>query len=79
MIHVRCRPPPDFLRASELADEAGWVDVDQNTLRHKRFANVWGLGDAMNAPMPRPPRRPQAGTPPWPTTCWRTWTPGAPA
>ncbi|MBP6682663.1 MAG: NAD(FAD)-dependent dehydrogenase, partial [Halioglobus sp.] len=28
----------------------GWVDVEQNTLRHKRYANVWGLGDAMNAP-----------------------------
>ncbi|MCP5203188.1 MAG: TIGR01244 family phosphatase [Pseudomonadales bacterium] len=51
MIHV-CPPQcaPDFVRASELADEAGWVDVDQNTLRHKTFANVWGLGDAMNAP-----------------------------
>ena len=51
MIHV-CPPQcaPDFVRTSELADAAGWVDVDQNTLRHKRFANVWGLGDAMNAP-----------------------------
>ncbi|MEQ8263264.1 TIGR01244 family sulfur transferase [Pseudohaliea sp.] len=51
MIHVV--PPqtaPDFVRASPLADEAGWVDVDQNTLQHKRYANVWGLGDAMNAP-----------------------------
>lgn len=51
MIHV-CPPQcaPDFVRASALADDAGWVDVDQNTLRHKTFANVWGLGDAMNAP-----------------------------
>jgi sulfide:quinone oxidoreductase len=51
MIHVV--PPqtaPDFVRASPLADEAGWVDVDQNTLQHKRYENVWGLGDAMNAP-----------------------------
>jgi sulfide:quinone oxidoreductase len=51
MIHV-CPPQcaPDFVRESPLADEAGWVDVDQNTLKHKRFANIWGLGDAMNAP-----------------------------
>ena len=51
MIHV-CPPQcaPDFVRESPLADAAGWVDVDQNTLRHKRYANIWALGDAMNAP-----------------------------
>ncbi len=51
MIHVT--PPqcaPDFIADSPLADEAGWVDVDQNTLRHQRFDNIWSLGDAMNAP-----------------------------
>jgi sulfide:quinone oxidoreductase len=51
MIHVV--PPqcaPDFISASPLADESGWVDVDQNTLRHKRFENIWSLGDTMNAP-----------------------------
>ena len=51
MIHV-CPPQcaPDFVRVSPLADEAGWIDVDQNTLRHKSWSNIWGLGDAMNAP-----------------------------
>ena len=51
MIHV-CPPQtaPDFIRQSPLADAAGWVDVDQNTLQHKRWQNIWGLGDAMNAP-----------------------------
>ncbi len=51
MIHV-CPPQqaPDFIRQSVLADDTGWVDVDQNTLRHKRFANIWSLGDVMNAP-----------------------------
>lgn len=51
MLHV-CPPQcaPDFVRDSPLADAAGWVDVDQNTLRHQRYANIWGLGDAMNAP-----------------------------
>jgi sulfide:quinone oxidoreductase len=24
--------------------------VDQNTLRHKSFDNIWSLGDVMNAP-----------------------------
>lgn len=51
MIHVV--PPqvaPDFLRVSPLADAGGWMDVDQVTLRHKRFEGVYGLGDACNAP-----------------------------
>jgi sulfide:quinone oxidoreductase len=51
MMHV-CPPQtaPDFIRVSPLADAAGWVDVDQATLRHKTFENIWSLGDVMNAP-----------------------------
>lgn len=51
MMHV-CPPQkaPDFVRASPLADAAGWVDVDHQTLRHKRYANVFGLGDATCTP-----------------------------
>ncbi|KQI68986.1 NAD(FAD)-dependent dehydrogenase [Loktanella sp. 3ANDIMAR09] len=51
MIHV-CPPQvaPDFIRVSPLADAAGWVDVDQATLRHKQYDNIWALGDVMNAP-----------------------------
>ena len=51
MIHV-CPPQtaPDFIRVSPLADAAGWVDVDQATLRHKVYDNIWSLGDVMNAP-----------------------------
>ena len=51
MIHVV--PPqtaPDFVRASSLADAAGWIDVDTATLRHKRYPNIYGLGDATNTP-----------------------------
>ncbi len=51
MIHVV--PPqksPDFVRVSPLADAAGWVDVDPASLRHKTYANVFGLGDATNSP-----------------------------
>ncbi|MCF7698292.1 bifunctional protein tyrosine phosphatase family protein/NAD(P)/FAD-dependent oxidoreductase [Loktanella sp. M215] len=51
MIHV-CPPQraPGFIRNSPLADAAGWVDVDQATLRHKTYQNIWSLGDVMNAP-----------------------------
>lgn len=51
MIHVT--PPmsaPDFVSNSELANEAGWVDVDKHTLEHTRFANVYALGDASSLP-----------------------------
>ena len=49
---MSCPPQvaPDFIRVSPLADAAGWVDVDQATLRHKSFDNIWSLGDVMNAP-----------------------------
>jgi sulfide:quinone oxidoreductase len=47
MIHV-CPPQvaPDFVRNSPLANQAGWIDVDETTLQHKRFANIFSLGDA---------------------------------
>lgn len=51
MIHVV--PPqvaPDFVRVSPLADAAGWVDVDQATLRHKTLSGVYALGDVANTP-----------------------------
>lgn len=51
MIHIA--PPqiaPDIIRNSPLSDSAGWIDVDPSTLRHKRYANIYGLGDATNTP-----------------------------
>ncbi|MGK5736288.1 TIGR01244 family sulfur transferase [Acinetobacter junii] len=51
MIHVI--PPqqaPDFIRASNLVDAAGWVSVDQNTLQHSKYPYIFALGDVMNAP-----------------------------
>lgn len=51
MIHVTSpQCAPDFIAVSQLADQAGWVDVDQMAQRHKTFENVWSLGDVMNAP-----------------------------
>lgn len=49
MLHVV--PPqtaPDFVRTSPLADAAGWIDVDPATMRHKKFDNIFALGDVAN-------------------------------
>lgn len=51
MIHVT--PPmsaPDFIKHSSLANEAGWVDVDKQTLQHTRYTNIFSLGDASSLP-----------------------------
>lgn len=49
MLHV-CPPQcaPEFIRKSPLVDESGWVDVDPETLQHKKYANIWSLGDVVN-------------------------------
>jgi sulfide:quinone oxidoreductase len=41
---------PAFVKNSPLANEAGFVDVDDGTTRHKKFANVWSAGDASSLP-----------------------------
>lgn len=51
MLHVV--PPqvaPQFLADSPLAAESGFTDVDLHTLRHNRYDNVFGLGDAGSMP-----------------------------
>ena len=51
MLHVT--PPQKscaVVADSPLADSAGYVDVDQLTLGHKRYANVFALGDAGGMP-----------------------------
>ncbi len=48
MLHVT--PPqsaPDFIARSPLANETGWLDVDKHSLRHNRYGNVFGIGDAI--------------------------------
>jgi sulfide:quinone oxidoreductase len=42
--------PPDFIARSPLADANGWVEVDQQTLRHLRFPSVFALGDCASLP-----------------------------
>jgi sulfide:quinone oxidoreductase len=47
MIHVV--PPqvaPDFVRSSPLAAANGFIEVNEATLQHVRYANVFALGDA---------------------------------
>ena len=51
MLHVV--PPqsaPDFIKQSSLADAAGWVEVNQSTLQHARYNNIFSLGDACSSP-----------------------------
>lgn len=50
MIHVV--PPqvaPDFIRSSPLAAPSGFVAVDEATLRHPAYPNIFALGDACAA------------------------------
>ena len=56
-IHVA--PPmraPDAVKNSDLAAQegpmaaSGWLDVDKSTLQHRRYANVFGLGDINGTP-----------------------------
>lgn len=51
MLHAT--PPqlaPDFIRSSPLANAAGWVDVNQDSLQHVKYPNIFALGDVMSAP-----------------------------
>lgn len=46
MLHaVPPQRAPEVVRESTLANEGGWLDLEEDTLRHRRFANVFGLGD----------------------------------
>jgi sulfide:quinone oxidoreductase len=51
LLHVA---PPQraarIVRESSLANADGWLEVDKHTLRHPRYANVFGLGDASSLP-----------------------------
>uniref|UniRef100_A0A8C5D9F1 Sulfide:quinone oxidoreductase, mitochondrial n=1 Tax=Gouania willdenowi TaxID=441366 RepID=A0A8C5D9F1_GOUWI len=54
MLHVAPPMGPNLaVKASLLADEAGWLDVNKETLQHKKFPNVFGIGDCTNLPTPK--------------------------
>ncbi len=42
--------PPKFVKESVLVNEAGWLDVDLNSLQHKKYATIFGLGDVAGLP-----------------------------
>lgn len=51
MLHVT--PPqmaPDFLRNSPLADASGFCKVNEKTLQHADYPNIFSLGDACSSP-----------------------------
>lgn len=51
MLHTA--PPsvaPKFVQESDLVNDAGWVDVDIHTLQHKKYANIFSLGDVAALP-----------------------------
>lgn len=41
---------PDFIRNSTLVNEAGWLDVNINSMQSNKYANVFGLGDVAALP-----------------------------
>ena len=51
MLHITPpQSPPAVIKNSKLANEAGYVDVDQGSLRHKKYSNIFALGDACSTP-----------------------------
>ncbi len=51
MLHVSPpQSPPGAVKTSSLANEAGYVDVHQNSMQHTKYQNVFGLGDACSTP-----------------------------
>lgn len=51
MLHTA--PPsvaPDFIRNSTLVNDDKWLEVDQYTMQHKRYDNIFGLGDVAGLP-----------------------------
>ena len=41
---------PDFIKNSPLANADGWVEVNQNTLQHVRYPQIFSLGDCCSSP-----------------------------
>lgn len=68
LIHVV--PPmsaPDAVRNSPLAWQegpfAGWLEVDRHTLQHRRYPNVFGVGDVVGTPIGKTAASVKAQTP----------------
>ena len=54
MLHVTPpMSPPDFIKNSPIADEAGWVSVHMHTLKHTKYPNIFSAGDSSSLPTSR--------------------------
>jgi NADPH-dependent 2,4-dienoyl-CoA reductase/sulfur reductase-like enzyme len=42
--------PPKVIKSSALANAGGYVDVDQHTMQHTKYPNVFSLGDSSSVP-----------------------------
>jgi len=51
LLHVTPpQSPHEEIKKSPLVNAAGWVEVNQNTMQHVRFANIYSLGDVCSTP-----------------------------
>ena len=51
LLHVSPpQSPHDEIKSSPLANAAGWVEVNQATMQHVRYPNVYSLGDVCSTP-----------------------------
>lgn len=51
MLHMTPpQSPPQVIKSSMLANDAGYVDLDQGSMQHTKFKNIFGLGDAGSTP-----------------------------
>jgi sulfide:quinone oxidoreductase len=51
LLHVSPpQSPPDVIKSSALANASGWVEVNQNSMQHVRYPNVFSLGDVASTP-----------------------------
>lgn len=41
---------PKFIRESDLVNDTGWLEVDQYAMQHKKYSNIFGLGDVAGLP-----------------------------
>ncbi|EFY96702.1 NAD(FAD)-dependent dehydrogenase domain protein [Metarhizium robertsii] len=41
---------PTFIKDSGIGNDAGYVDVDDHSLRHRKYPNIWSAGDASSLP-----------------------------
>ncbi len=51
MLHIA--PPqtaPKFIKNSPLVNDSGWLDVNQHSLQHNKFNNIFGIGDVADLP-----------------------------